>query len=65
MILTIQAPDKSHLRSGLFEAMKLGLTTEEFVDDTFEIIVHSQSKLDRILEKSSGKIISSKEWGYE
>ena len=65
MIFTIKSPDTSSLRAGLFESMKLGLSTEEFVDNTFEIVVHSQVKLDRVLDKSRGKIIASKEWGYE
>lgn len=65
MIFTIKSPDKASLRAGLFEAMKLGLSTEEFVDDSFEVIVHSQVKLDRVLDKSRGTIIASKEWGYE
>lgn len=65
MIFTIKSPNKSSLRAGLFEAMKLGLSTEEFVDNSFEVVVHHQAKLDRVLEKSNGTIIASKEWGYE
>lgn len=65
MIFTIKSPNTASLRAGLFESMKLGLSTEEFVDNTFEIIVHSQVKLDRVLDKSRGTIIASKEWGYE
>ena len=65
MIFTIQSPDKSSLRAGLFEAMKLGLEFQEFADNTFETTVHSQIKLDRLLEKSRGKVVGAKEWGYE
>lgn len=65
MIFTIKSPSKASLRAGLFEAMKLGLSTEEFIDNSFEVVVHSQTKLDRVLDKSHGTIIASKEWGYE
>ena len=63
MILTIQAPSKSRLLSGVFESSKLGVEAEIFEGNCFEIIVHRQDKLDTILKASQGTVIASREYG--
>lgn len=61
MIVTIKAPSKSLRNAGIFEAQKLGVEVEPFIDDSFEITVLRQDKLDSILAKSNGTIISAVE----
>lgn len=58
MILTIKAPSLSLMKSGIWEAeMMMGLETEVFSDNTFEIVCHDPAKVDKILKISQGKVI--------
>jgi hypothetical protein len=58
MILTIKTPSLSLLKAGIWEAdLMMGLETEVFSDNTFEIVCHDPAKVDRILEISQGKVI--------
>lgn len=61
MIVTIKTPSTSHRNAGVFEAQKLGVEVEPFIDNSFEITVLRQDKLDSILAKSHGTIISAQE----
>lgn len=61
MIVTIKAPNMSLRNAGVFEAQKLGVDVEPFIDGSFEITVLRQDKLDSILQKSNGTIISAVE----
>ena len=58
MIATIQAPNTTAMKRGLFKAMMMGVECESYADDTFSITVHDQSRADDIANAASGKIIA-------
>lgn len=61
MILTIKAADSKSYKTAIWEASQMmGLDVEQHADNTFDVIVFDQVKLDRILDKARGKVISSK-----
>lgn len=57
MILTIQANNKRSYQSALWEASMMGLDVEPHADNTFKVIVHDRVKVERILDKSNGRVI--------
>lgn len=58
MILTIQAADKNSFKTAIWEASEMmGLDVEPYADNTFQVIVHDRLKVERILNKSKGKVI--------
>jgi hypothetical protein len=61
MIVTIQAPSSSERVAGIWEAgMLMGLEVEKHEGNTFDVVVHDQGKLDKILSKCNGRVIATK-----
>lgn len=58
MIVTIRTPDTNHQGIGIFEALKFGLETERYADNTFDLVVHDMSKANMIANSCRGKILS-------
>lgn len=62
MILTIQAPTASLLKMGVWEASEMmGLEVEVHADNTFDVIVFDKDKLDRIIQKTQGRVIAQRD----
>jgi hypothetical protein len=58
MIATIQTASTSMQGVGIFEAMKFGLETERYADNTFDLVAHDMDKVMAIATKCNGKILS-------
>ena len=58
MIVTIKAPTASSQFNGMFEAMKYGLESERYPDNTFDLVVQDISKAETIANYCKGKIVS-------
>jgi 2-keto-3-deoxy-L-rhamnonate aldolase RhmA len=58
MIATIKSPSKSSMKNGLWQAMMLGIEAEPYADNSFDIVVHDQTKADLIAKAAHGKIVA-------
>lgn len=59
MLLTIKCPTKAKLNAGLWEAqVMLGMDTEVFEGNVFEIAAHDEGKVAHILNKCDGEIVA-------
>jgi hypothetical protein len=56
MIVTITTPSSKHQLAGMFEAMKHGLETEQYADNSFDLTVQDLDKAKKIAEYCQGKI---------
>ena len=58
MLITIQCPTRAKLTQGLWTSQViLGMDTEVFAGNTFEIATDSQQKVNYILSKCDGKVV--------
>lgn len=58
MIVTISTPSAKHQLAGMFEAMKYGLETERYADNSFDLTVQDLDKAKKIAEYCKGQISS-------
>jgi len=56
MIVTITTPSSKHQLAGMFEAMKHGLETEQYADNSFDITVQDLDKAKKIAKYCQGNI---------
>jgi len=58
MIVTIKTASANNQLAGMFEAMKFGLETERYPDNTFDLVAHDMTKVNAIADYCKGKIVS-------
>ena len=56
MIVTITTPSATHQLAGMFEAMKHGLETEKYADNSFDLVVHDLERAKKIADFCQGQI---------
>jgi hypothetical protein len=56
MIVTITTPSANHQLAGMFEAMKHGLETEKYADNSFDLTVQDLDKAKKIANSCGGTI---------
>lgn len=56
MIVTITTPSAKHQLVGMFEAMKYGLETERYADNSFDLTVQDIEKAKAIAQYCNGQI---------
>jgi hypothetical protein len=58
MIVTIKTASANSQFVGMFEAMKYGLETERYSDNTFDLVASDMTKVNAIADYCKGKIVS-------